>query len=102
MVLAEREYFNVLHDDKLVMVLVENSPINKVTDILLVTFGEVEHSLGISLGCLPQSLSFGILTNALQDSSDGSGQLLNTIIKLFRRRLQARSRSGAYWSQVRI
>lgn len=82
------------------MVLVENSPINKVTDILLVTFGEVKHSLGISLGCLPQSFSFGILTNALQNGSDSSGQFLNTIVKLFGRRLQARSRSRAYQSKV--
>lgn len=40
MVLAEREDLNVLHDDELVMVLVEDCSVDDVAQVLLVSFCE--------------------------------------------------------------
>lgn len=52
MVLAEREDLDIFHNDQLVVVLVEDSAIDNVAEVLLVALGEEQHSLGIALRCV--------------------------------------------------
>lgn len=48
MMLAQTEHLNVLHDNQLIMVLMENSPVDQIPHVLFITLGEEEHSLCIS------------------------------------------------------
>lgn len=93
---AEGEHLNVLDNDQLIVVLMENCSIDKISDIFFVAFGEVEHGLGISLGGPPQTFSFRVLSNAFEYGSYSTCKFLNALFGLFRGRLQSFSRAGAY------
>src|SRR5690348_10199558 len=83
-VLTQRKNVNVLHSDQLIVVLVEHCAIDQVPHILLITLGEVEHGLGISLWSLAETLALWILTNTFQDRPYRSREFLNTLLILFR------------------
>lgn len=72
MMLAQREYLDVFHDNQLVMVFVENGTIDQVAHILLIAFSEVKHGLRISFGCFAKTLSFRVLPDTLQNSPHSS------------------------------
>lgn len=74
-VLAEREDFNVLHNDKLVVPLVENRIIDNRLDVLLVPLREEQHGLRISIRRPEQALAIRVLTDALENSTDGTRNL---------------------------
>jgi hypothetical protein len=76
MVLAKREYLNVSHNDKLVMVLVEDSAVDNVAQVLFVALGEEEQRLCIALWSIQQSLAIWIFTQTLEHSPDSARQLL--------------------------
>jgi hypothetical protein len=76
MVLAQGEDLNVLHYNHLVVVLVEDSAINDVSQILLVALGEEQQGLRIALRCVQQPLTVRVLAQALQHSAYSAGQLL--------------------------
>lgn len=78
-VLAEGEDLNVLDDDELVVVLVENSAINDVPQVLLVAFGEEQHGLCVALRRVEQALAVGILAQTLQHSPHRARQLLQVL-----------------------
>lgn len=64
MMFAETEDFNVLHNNHLVVALVEDGVVDDVSDVLLVAFCEEQHCLRISGGRIEYSLSVRVLTNA--------------------------------------
>lgn len=76
MMLAKTEDLNVLDNDELIMILVEDSAVNNVPQVLLVALGKVHHSFGITFGGSMKTLSFWVLSNALEQSADCSGELL--------------------------
>ena len=82
-VLAEREDLNVLHNNQLIVILVEDSAVNDVAKILLVALGEEQHSLSIALWGIQQTLAVGILTKAFQHSPHSTRQLLEVLGLLF-------------------
>ena len=59
--LTEREDLNVLHYDKLIMVFMEYSSIDNISEVLFVTFCEEHHSLRIAIWCLMEPFPFRIL-----------------------------------------
>lgn len=65
MMLTQREYLYIFDNYQFIMVLMEDSSIDKITDVLLIPFGEEEHSFGISLRRTPQAFSLRILSDAL-------------------------------------
>lgn len=81
-VLTEGENVNVLDNNHLVVILLEERLIHKVGDTLLVTLGEEHESLGITLGSLEETLAVGILSNALQNRTNSSRDLLNACCAL--------------------
>lgn len=101
MMLTQREHLDVLDNDKFIMVLMEDRPIDQISHVLLVTFGEIEHSLGVSLGGFAQTFSLRILSNALQDRPHSSGQFLNPLFRLFGGGLQTSPGTGACGASVR-
>lgn len=76
MVLAEREDLDILHNDQLVMVLLEDGAVHQIPDILLIALGEEEHGFGVALWSTPQPLPLRILPYAFQDSRDCALQFL--------------------------
>jgi hypothetical protein len=94
-VFAKRIDVNVLDNDQLIVILVEDSAVDQVPNILLVTLGEVKHGLGVSLGCLTKPFSLRILADAFENRADSSGQLLKSLFGLLRCRLLPLSGSGA-------
>lgn len=74
--LAKTEDFNVLYNDKLVVVLVEDCAINNVSQVLLVALGEVHHGLCITHGCAMETFSFRVLSDAFEKCTDCSRELL--------------------------
>jgi hypothetical protein len=95
-VLAKREDINILDNHQLIMVLVEDGAIHQVPHILLVTLGEVKHSFGISHWGFAETLPFWIFSNAFQDRSDSSRELVKSFLGLFFGRFLALSGSGAW------
>lgn len=93
--LAHREDVDVLDDDQLIVILVEDSVVDQVPNILLIALSEIEHGLGISHGGFPKSLSFRVLTDTFQDRADSSGHLLKSLFGLLGRRLLPLSGSRA-------
>jgi hypothetical protein len=82
MMLAEREDLDIFHNDQLVVVLVEDSAIDNVAEVLLVALGEEQHSLGIALRCVQQTLTVGVLTKAFQHRPHGTRELLEVLCLL--------------------
>lgn len=82
MVLAQREHLDILDDNQLIVIFMENSTVDEIPNILLVSLCEVKHSLGVSLGRLPQSFSLRVLSDAFQNSSHSTGQLLDALFVL--------------------
>lgn len=74
--LAETEDFDVLYDDEFVVIFVKDSAINNVPQILFVAFGEVHHSLCITLRRAVKALSFWVFSDAFEQCTDCSGELL--------------------------
>lgn len=72
MVLAKTKYLDVLHDNKLIVPFVEDSVINNIPHILLVTFCEEQHSFRISLWCTKQSFTIRVFANTFEDRAHGS------------------------------
>lgn len=95
MVLAHREDIDVLDNNQLIVVLVEDSVVDQVPNILFVALSEIEHGLGISHGGLAKSLSFRVLADTFQDCADSSGHLLKSLFGLLRCRLLPLSGSRA-------
>lgn len=73
---TQGKHLNILDNNEFVVVLVENGAIDEVPDILFVTLGEIHHGLGVTLWCLPQSFSFWVFSNALEDCSYSACKLL--------------------------
>ena len=74
--LAQREDFNILNNDKLIMIFVEDGSINQITDVLFVAFGKVKHGFCIALRRPSQTLSVWIFSYTFQDGRYGSFQSL--------------------------
>lgn len=92
---AHREDVNILDDDQLIVVLVEDSIVDQVPNILLVALSEIEHGFGIPQGGLAKSFSFRILADAFQDCADSPRHLLKPLFCLLGCRLLSLSSSGA-------
>ena len=83
MVLAKTEDLNVLYDNELIVILVEDSAVDNVPQVLLVALGKVHHSFCITLRGTVKTLSFWVLADTLEQSTDCSGELLLTGCGLF-------------------
>lgn len=94
MVFAQREDIDILYNDQLIVVLMKNSSIDQISHVLFIAFCEVEHGLCISLGSFPETLSFWILPDTFENGLHSSGEFLNSLLSLFRRRLQPCPRAG--------
>ena len=70
--LAQREDLDILHNNELVVVLMEDSTIDNVTHVLLVSFGEEEHGLCISIRRITQSFALRVFSYAFKNSLHGS------------------------------
>lgn len=76
MVLAKGEDLDVPHDDELVMVLVEDSTVDDVAQVLFVTLCEEEQRFRVALWCVEQPLTVGVFAQTLEHSPDSARQLL--------------------------
>ena len=76
MVLAEGEDLDISHNDELIVVLVEDSTVDDVAQVLFIALGEEEQGLSIALGCVQQSLAVWIFAQTLKHRSDSTRQLL--------------------------
>lgn len=74
--LAKTEDLNVLDNNELIVILVEDSAINNVPQVLLVALGEVHHSFCITFGGTVKTFSFRVLSDAFEQSADCSRELL--------------------------
>lgn len=75
-VLAHGEHLDILHDDELVVALVEDSFVDEVLNVLLVSLGEEEHSLCVAVWSGKETLTVWVLSQALKDSAHSTSQLL--------------------------
>lgn len=87
MVLAKREDLYVPHDDKLIMILVEDSAVDDVAQVLFVALGEEKQRLCVALWCVEQPLTIWIFTQTLEHSPDSARQLLEVCCLLLLGRL---------------
>lgn len=78
-VLAHGEDLDVLHDDELVVALVEDGFVDKVLHVLLVSLGEEEHGLCVAVWGGKETLTVWILSQALENSAHSTSQLLLTL-----------------------
>lgn len=76
MMLAQREDLDIFDNDKLIMIFVEDSSIDQITDILLIAFSKVEHGFCIALRRPSQTLSVWIFSYTFQDGRYSSFQSL--------------------------
>lgn len=72
---AKTEDFDVLYDDELIVVFVEDSAINNVPQIFFVAFGEVHHSLCITLRRAMKAFSFWVFSDAFKQCTDCTREL---------------------------
>ena len=75
-VLAHGENLDILHNDELVVALVEDSFVDEVLDVLLVPLSEKEHGLCVAVWSSKEPLTVWVLSQALEDSSHSTSQLL--------------------------
>ena len=76
MVLAKGEDLDVPHNDELVMVLVEDSTVDDVAQVLFVALCEKEQRFRVALWCVEQPLTVGVFAQTLEHSPDSARQLL--------------------------
>lgn len=72
--LAQREDLNILNNDKLIVIFVEDSSINQITDVLFIAFSKVKHGFCIALRRPSKTLSVWIFPYTFQDGRYGSFQ----------------------------
>lgn len=84
-VLAHGEHLDILYDDELVVTFVEDSFVDEVLDVLLVSLGEEEHGLCVAVWSGKETLTVWVLPQALEDSSHSTSQLLLAFQCLLRR-----------------
>lgn len=65
------------------MILVEDSAIDDVAEVLLVTLGEEQHGLGIALRCIQQTLTVRVLAEAFEHRPHSTRELLQVLCLLF-------------------
>ena len=75
MMLAQAENLDILHDDHLVVPLVEDCAVDHVLDVLLVALGEEEHGLGVAGGGVEEAFAVGVFAHALEEGADCGGHL---------------------------
>jgi hypothetical protein len=95
MMLAEGEDLNVLDDNELIVIFMEDGAIDNVSEVLLIALGKEEHSLGVPLGRLEDTLSVRIFTHTFENSPDSAGELGKTLRPLLFTFFLALSRSQA-------
>lgn len=95
MMLAERKDLNVLHNDELIVVLVENCPVDNVEEVLLVALCEEEHGFGVALRSLEKALTVGVFAKAFEDRPHCAREFLETLLLLLVGGLFALPRSQA-------
>ena len=76
MMLAQREDLDIFDNDELIMIFVEDSSIDQITDVLLIAFSKVKHGFCIALRRSSQPLSVWIFSYTFQDSRYSSFQSL--------------------------
>ena len=67
MVLAKRRELNVSYDYQLVVIFVKHGAVHDGVQVLFVAFRKEEQCLCITLWCIKQTLSVGVLTYAFQN-----------------------------------
>jgi hypothetical protein len=83
-VLAQRVHLDILDNDQLIMIFVEDRAVDQIPHVLLIPLREIEHRLRVPLRCLAQALPVRIFPDTLQNRLDGSRQLLDALVGLFR------------------
>jgi len=73
--LAETVHIDILHNDQLIMILVEYRPVDNIPEILLVPLREEHHRLRIPLRRPMQTLPIRIFSYALQDCAHRTRKL---------------------------
>lgn len=69
------------------MILVKDSAIDNIAQILFVALCEEQHSLGVTLGCIQQALAVRVLAEAFQHGPHGARELLQILCLFFFGRL---------------
>ena len=70
MVFAQGEDLDVLDYHQFVVVFVEDSAIHDIAQIFFVAFGEEQHRLGITFGCVEETLAVRVFAYAFEDCAD--------------------------------
>ena len=89
---AQREDLDIFDNDELIVIFVEHSSINQITNVLLIAFSKVEHGFCITLRRPSQTLSVWIFSDAFQDGRYSSFQSLQSLFSLLRCSFQTLSR----------
>ena len=76
MMLAQRENLNIFNNDELIMIFVEHSSVNQITDVFLIAFSKVKHSFGIAFRGPSQTLPVRIFSYTFQNGAYSSFQSL--------------------------
>ena len=92
MMLAQRKDLDIFDNDELIMIFVEDSPIDQIPDVLLIAFRKVEHGFCIALRRPSQTLPGWVLSYTLQDGRYSSFQSLQPFLRLLRCCFQTLSR----------
>lgn len=79
MMLAHSVDLNVLHNDHLIMPLMEQSSIDDILHILLVSLCVEQHRQRVSLRRIQNSLSVGVLAYTFQQCADRTRHLAQTL-----------------------
>jgi hypothetical protein len=65
-------YLNILHNDQLIMILMEDGTINNIPHILLIPSGEKQHGFCISFWGAEEAFSGRVLADTLEDGTDSA------------------------------
>lgn len=95
MVFAERKDFNVLDNDHLAVSFSEQSVVNNVFDIDLVSLGQEQKRLCVARRCIEKTLSVGILADAFEQSAHSTSHAIQSLDLLLLRLLPTLSCSTA-------
>ena len=87
--LAQREDLDIFDNYELIMIFVEDGPIDQITDVLLIALCKVKHSFSTALRRPSQTLSVWIFSYAFQNGLYSAFKSLQSLFSLLRCSFQA-------------
>ena len=93
---TQTENLYILNNYELIVPLMEDSFVDNVSNVLLVTLGKEEHCSCVTLWCPKQSFAFRILTYTFENSTNSTRHLFHARLCLYRSLFESFAGSTAY------